>query len=148
MRLANLPRAAQHGDVAELSLLLNAGAHPNEPVLLPSDHLVTPLMLAAASSSDAVRILLHHGADPNATSNRNESALWFALPNVDTLRVLLESAINQANLQSALCRPACLKNAESVRMLLQHGASPNAPQFEDPFRIPLFKLRGVEIGRA
>src|SRR5690606_33374337 len=82
--------APSQGDAATLETLLGGGADANEQLPLGRK----PLMLAARSGRvEAVRILLEHGADPNASEiERGTTALMQAADqgHADVMAVLIE----------------------------------------------------------
>lgn len=89
--------ASSQADSAIVSLLLNAGA--DAQAITTNSH-VTPLHLAAqeVGGAESVKLLLEHGADPNAREiSAGQTPLMFA------------AASNQA---------------DSIRLLLQAGADP------------------------
>ena len=98
--------AVEEGDVEALTALLDAGAHPDHPLLAPKhfapDSATEPLdtaLRAAATGGNVqiLRILLGAGADPN-------------LPDVDGW--------------TPLHAAACTGHAEATRLLLDAGADP------------------------
>ncbi len=89
---------------------------------------VTPLMHATLyASSESVKLLLDHGADPNATDSDGLTALMLAVSNLAKVRLLLERGA-QVDAKSKLGRTPLLMasayagNAGVVRALLDAGA--------------------------
>ena len=69
------------GDLDMLSLLLDAGANPNA-----LDKSGLPLILDTSNSVANMKILLDHGADIEARSNRKDRPGWSALMNAAYMR--------------------------------------------------------------
>lgn len=73
-----------------LELLLNCGVNPNEDLY---DNLFTPLMYAVFHKNiNATKILLEHGANVNATTTANGTALRIAvyMKNIEMAALLIE----------------------------------------------------------
>lgn len=89
----------------------------------------TPLWIAAkCGNSDAVQLLLAHGADVNAKGASNATPLIVS-KNARVTQLLLEKgatidAVDQ-NGMSALCWASSAGNVDSARLLLEHGADAN-----------------------
>ena len=91
----------------------------------------TPALLAAALYGDAtlVRQLLERGTDPNAANVAGATALMWAVPDVATMRLLLEAGAD-ANARSddhrspILIASGIVGAADAVRLLLDYGADP------------------------
>ena len=89
----------------------------------------TPLMFAALyGDRDAIRLLLTHGADPNAQNDAGGTALMYAIEDADKVRLLLESGADP-NVRSGEGRTALLiavgrSGSNTVaKLLLDKGAS-------------------------
>ena len=89
----------------------------------------TPLMYAVLYGDAAsVRLLLEHGADPNARNAAKATALMYAVDDAAKTRLLLEHAADpnarsdeeQTPLTIAAANP---NGGEAIRLLLEHGAS-------------------------
>jgi cytohesin len=100
--------AAQQNDVDSASLLLKAGAKPNEAQPKTG---MTPLMIASSmSNAQAVDVLLDNKADANAVDANGYTALHKAVRDSDY-------GVNVAAKDRIL---------SIVKSLLKHGANPNA----------------------
>ncbi|KAJ7835378.1 ankyrin repeat-containing domain protein [Mycena olivaceomarginata] len=92
-----------------------------------------PLMLVASERgySDVVRLLLEHGADVNATTEKYNPLCAASLHgHADTIRVLLEKGAKvnaTSNIYGNALQAASHRgNMECVQLLLKHGANVNA----------------------
>ena len=92
----------------------------------------TPLMAAALNGDAAlVKRLLAAGADPNAANSAGATALMWAAPDPEKLRLLLDAGAD-ANARSEDRRSALLVTSGSVgaepalRLLLEYGADPSS----------------------
>ena len=106
-----LEAAATMNNVEVARLLLANGADPNTP----DDSGFTPLLQAAANgdrSAAMVKLLLEHGADPNATCR-------------DKLRTVKNGTVRLGRL-TPLLLAAPHANYETVSMLIKAGADVNA----------------------
>ena len=117
---------AGHGDI--LSLLIRHGADVNGW----DNHGYAPLIRASSAKRlEAGQILLDHGADIDARSKYNKTALIYAISgNIEFARMLLErgAAINvrcQGGM-TPLHVAAKEGRIEFVRLFLEHGADANA----------------------
>ena len=118
----------QHGTI---KILLEAGCNPNSA----ANKGITCLMAAvfAGCSKNIIRSIISHGANVNATTISNESALSVAckMKYMDIIRVLLHSganpniAVNHGDtcLQRAICA-GCTK--EVIQAIIDHSADVNA----------------------
>lgn len=91
----------------------------------------TPLALAAASGQTAVvRLLLARGADPNARDGSGYTVLRRAVPKPVLVRLLLNAGARLGNdaagHHAILAEAAGDGESETVALLLDHGADPNA----------------------
>ena len=92
----------------------------------------TPLMYAALyGDSDSVRRLLAAGADPNARNEAGATALMWAVNDPEKTRLVVEhSADVNARSDNArtplLIAAARFGSAPVLKLLLEHGANPNA----------------------
>ena len=101
-----LYKPARDGDISKVRALLAAGADPNEHKASFANW--TPLHLAAGNSRvDVARLLLEHGADPNADAYSGS----FLPP-----RTYFGRPLHFA---------ACTGNTEMVKLLLEAGADPD-----------------------
>ncbi len=134
--------AAQQGDVAIGSTLVEAGAEVND--LRMTDGM-TALMLAAAGGHDELSVLLlSRDANPDLTDERGQTALHYAAPDpksIELVRALLAHGAN-ANARTRNDSPrnsyagvsltgatplflaASVGNVETVRALIAGGADP------------------------
>jgi ankyrin repeat protein len=118
--------AAEHNNLAMVSLLTGAKADPN----MANDFGVTPLSLACRNGNAAiVGVLLRAGANPNTALKTGETPLMTAARTgvVDVIKVLVEGGADvkakepEAG-QTALMWAAAEGHAEVVRLLIEHGA--------------------------
>ncbi|GHT93998.1 hypothetical protein FACS1894122_10150 [Alphaproteobacteria bacterium] len=99
----------------------------------------TPLHCAALNGDvNAIRILLYHGADPNAKNKKNETPLLFAAKsgNAKAIKALCECALTNPNTPSKegetpLHLAAEFGNIDAINDLLELGANPNAKNKKD-----------------
>jgi len=122
---------AVHWDEHETAeLLIQAGAH----VDAANDYEVTPLWLACANASGTmVERLLAAGADARATLASGETALMACARtgSVDAVEALLSRGVevnarDASESQTALMWATAQRHPAVVRLLLEHGADPNA----------------------
>lgn len=129
--------AVNMGHYKSLEVLIEAGADFQSGDMDNSrDTFVwIPIVLAAYFGyQECVRVLLHHGADPNAYSAYG-SALYVAItngPHIETCRMLLEKGANPnqsaadndvyADKDMLLLQAIDTNNLEIVTLLLEHGA--------------------------
>ena len=123
-------KACEKGNEDAIYVLLNAGADPN----ISNANGYTWLHYAAVGdcSEEVLRTILNHGADVNAASNDNETALMKACHegNLDVMNVLLNAGANTHIsdddgdnwLHHAACGD-CSK--EVLQTILDHGADVN-----------------------
>jgi ankyrin repeat protein len=151
-------RAIRHGDVALLESHLREGA----PANVQTSDGTTPLLFAALyAAPDAVRLLLDHGADPNAANKAGAAPLLFAAGSFEKVRLLLDrganvnaaSALGNTPLIAAAAHPA---NLEVIKLLLDKGANVHAQNAnhvsalaaavlaDDPAAVRFFLERGCK----
>ena len=150
--------SVREDDLATARLLLEAGADAR----LANRYGVTPLFLACANANTAmIRLLLDAGADPNSSDPTGETALMAAVrvgssAGVTLLldRGALVEAREPAFQQTALMVAVRENHPDIVRLLLAHGAQPNAktrvgdtPAWVLPNSVPGFG-HGVGIVRG
>ncbi|MDR0780447.1 MAG: ankyrin repeat domain-containing protein [Pseudomonadales bacterium] len=124
-----LPDAAMKRDFATVHALLRDGADPNV-----KGRFATPTLhwLVRVDALDAVKELLDAGADPNAVTGDNLSALSLAITNANTAMVeLLLNAGANANTrepagETMLMSAAAVGTPGSISALLAHGAEVDA----------------------
>jgi ankyrin repeat protein len=122
--------AIYHDDVELVTRLLKAGAEPN----MANNYGATPLGEAAVVANTAViKALLDAGADVNGVGKDGETPLMVLArsSNVEAARLLLErgadvNAKEAWREQTALIWAAAQKQPAMVKVLLEHGAEPNA----------------------
>lgn len=142
--------AIHKGDTNSAQLLLRAGANPNARGKVTwevnygnvghNDAQVTPLFLAVYSKNlPMVQMLLQFKADPNDTQTDNRSLLFMVLDKPEIVSALLDDGAKvnvteakydpsaRQNYYQTLLQAAVYQNRpETVALLLQHGANPNA----------------------
>ena len=133
--------ARRPGNVATVKLLLDKGANPN-----PNAHPATESspLLEAATGGDAagMELLLSRGADAKSVA---QPALTMAvsLQCAKCLSLLVARDLDKAAYNGALPDTAFLGDANSVRLMLDHGADVNA---YDPLgRTPLMYAAGSDL---
>jgi ankyrin repeat protein len=126
--------AAHRNSVPLVDLLLHAGAR----VTVANDYDATPLSVACeAASAPLVERLLTAGADPNTTVTGGETVLMIAARgNADVVRVLLAhgakpNAKTAFRQQTALMWAAADNNVPAIRALVEAGAEVSA-RAKDP----------------
>ena len=98
----------------------------------------TPLMFAALYGDEALmKRLIDLGAEPGASNVAGATALMWAVPRTDRMRVLLASNVNvdarSEDRRTALVIAAGIAgSAPAVRLLLEYGASPFQASASDP----------------
>jgi ankyrin repeat protein len=115
--------AAQQGDLDSARLLLEASADVNEAVNEATPDGDNPLLVASASGHEAFStFLLEHGANPNAADRNGITALHYAI------MYGLGQAISGISMVHPETTPFLHRSnmVELVKVLLAHGANPNA----------------------
>jgi uncharacterized protein len=168
---------AAQGDAESARILLTAGANPN--VVMPEWGL-TPLIIAATMGrTDVVTVLLDHGADPNMVDKNSFTALHAAVRDSDygedrnskaasvaSVKVLLAHGANpnarlkqekptvktvtEVSLQGAtpLALAAEVNNLEAVRLLVEGGADPSIATEKGTTPLILAAGAGTDVQRA
>ncbi len=142
----------EHLPLSTIRLLLEAGANPN--VKDDGDGNATPLHYACdADDAERVRLLLAHGADPNALWWDEQTALFYA-KSPEVAKMLLAAGAD-VNAESLDCyRPIHNANAAVTRVLLAHGAEVQHTQLygvtalaltEDEEKIMLLRQAGARL---
>jgi len=116
--------AIQRGVASEVERLLKSGVSPDI-----ADSEETPALMAAALFADArmMELLLQHGADPNRSGPAGTTALMWAVPDLDKVRLLVAHGAN-VNARSETERTPLLVAAsypgtvDLLRLLLDRGA--------------------------
>jgi hypothetical protein len=131
-RYLRLDRARSDAFVRTARALLDAGANGNTGWIEMIDHpnprpiLESAIYGAAgiAGHEGLTRLLLERGADPNDEETPYHAAEGYDLA---VLKVLIESGkLDSTSLTTLLLRKADWHDTEGIRMLLEHGADPNA----------------------
>jgi ankyrin repeat protein len=131
-RYLRLDRARSDAFVKTARALLDAGASANtgwiEMIDYPNPRpLIESAIYGAAGVAQhegLTRLLLERGADPNDEETPYHAAEGYDLA---VLKVLLESGkLNSTSLTTLLLRKGDWHDTEGIRMLLEHGADPNA----------------------
>lgn len=131
-RYLRIDRAKNDAFVRTARALLEAGANPNtgwwETIDQPNPRQIIESAIYGAAgiaqNADLTRLLLEFGADPN-----DEETPYHAAENydLDVLIALVESGkLNSESITTLLIRKADWHDKEGIRLLLQHGADPNA----------------------
>ncbi len=134
-KIKRLLQAAKEGSLEEIKFLLDQKV--NVDAIDPSDPLQsTPLHLAAENGqTDAARLLLQHGADPNKArvDENGRSPLHLAAGNGHSalIEVLLEYGANIDQTgkmgMTALYRASTTGQLDAARLLIFHGADMHKP---------------------
>ncbi len=120
-----LVQAANRGDLETVERLIEGGADPNSA----DQHGMGPLL---TFHPEVTRYLLDHGADPDRQRNENIAPVIVGVcGHFACLQLLVEAGanVNRAsdhNGETALHGVAGGSDLRSVRLLLDHGADPNA----------------------
>ena len=131
-RYLRLDRGRSDAFVRTASALLNAGASANTGWYETIDHpnprqIIESAIYGAAGIAHhegVTRLLLERGADPNDEETPYHAAEGYDL---DVLKVLLESGkLNSTSMTTLLVRKGDWHDTEGIRLLLEHGADPNA----------------------
>jgi ankyrin repeat protein len=146
---APLLTAIRQADLAAAELLLQAGASPNakgpvnwEVVIDGRNYsgdskpAISPMYYAVQAQLPMVQLLLKFKGDPNDSQTDGKALLFSALDKPEIVRALLDAGANanatkgtdnQPDLCISLLQWAAFKNySNSVDLLLQHGANPDA----------------------
>src|SRR5262249_6641992 len=130
--------AMRLGDRAAIDGLLRKRP---EAVRARGAHGTTPLMMAAMyGDALLVKRLLELGADPSAANTAGATALMWAAPDVDKLRLLLDAGAD-VNARSEDRRTAlvvtagCVGATPALTLLLDYGADPSVRYATDPSAI-------------
>lgn len=125
---------AVYGDTACMKILLEHGALVN----VTNAAGATPLM-RAADDFDKLRLLVDRGADVNIRSGMGNSALLLAARPINShkaVKLLLDHGADAKTTNNwgatTLMAAAAGGDAESARLLIQHGANANAMPIADP----------------
>jgi len=121
-------RAIRSNDLAALRQLAE---RPNSSAVRTGTG-ETPLHYAATfGSTESVRLLLEHGANPNARNNAEATPLIYGTYNLDKARLLVEKGADvnahaRNGITPLMVAASVHGNVETVRYLLDHGADAKA----------------------
>ena len=120
----NMHEAAEQGDEVALARLLAEGTEVDCRDAIGQ----TPLMLAAAyGGTGSVRLLLEHGADPQARESEDGRTALFYADNLDCLNLLLSYGADPHTCdENGLPALYCLFSADMIRALVAVGVDVNA----------------------
>jgi len=140
--------AIRSGDTAAVSRLLQGGADVN---MKDRRGGATPLMNAAAVGSlETMQLLIEKGADVNARSAGNATALMWAATDLAKVRLLVEKGAD-VNATSELGHTPLMLSAMSdnssaiVRLLLERGADPKPVARADKVTALIAATRGNDL---
>jgi ankyrin repeat protein len=131
-RYLRIDRARSGAFVRTAHVLLNAGASANtgwwETIDQPNPRQIIESAIygtaGVAKHAGMTRLLLEYGADPNDEETPYHAAEGYDL---DVLKVLLESGkLNHESKTTLLLRKGDWHDTEGIRLMLEHGADPNA----------------------
>ncbi len=131
-RYLRIDRARSEAFVRTAKALLDAGANANTGWYEVIDHpnprkIIESAIYGAAGvaqHAQLTKLLLDHGADPNDEETPYHAAEGYDLA---VLKVLVESGrLNPESMTTLLLRKADWHDLEGIRLLLEHGADPNA----------------------
>ena len=114
----------RRGNTKVLATLLRQGT----PVQLRSPDGTTPLMFAALRGDvESVKLLLDHGADPNAANNIGATSLLWGAGDLEKVRLLLNAGANPNGRSKLGNTPlivaaAYADSSRAVKLLLEKGA--------------------------
>nr|XP_006822296.1 PREDICTED: ankyrin-3-like [Saccoglossus kowalevskii] len=158
--LTPLHWACQGGNFPFAKMLLDYGAKVDyeSPETRGLRGKITPLRYAVMNSEpELTKLLLEHGADPNKCDARGNTALHVAAQ--QSCREIVQQLLEKgANVQvknfdghQPLHRACiCSNDSDLIRLLLQHGADPNAvnEKMEVPIHGLLWKYGRAPIDKA
>src|SRR5215472_15516572 len=121
----SLFQAIRNGDASTIRRLLRHGVSPDS-----EDEDGTPPLMAAAlyASADSVEVLLDYGANPNKTNRSGATALMWAVPDLEKLKLLIAHGADINARSTNLGRTPLLIAAsypgsvEVLRFLIAKGA--------------------------
>lgn len=141
-------------DAAEVESLLGHGVDPNafpsaEGDLIDEDDIAPINSAAVDGSTQIVRILLDHGADPNLGDGWSENPLAAATErqSLDTMALLIERGAkvnDEPSGSSALWRAAVDGKVRAVSFLLDQGANPATEMFTDHPQLLIDAVRDLK----
>ena len=129
---APLQAASRYGHQECVEMLIAAGAKLDHcPPPETTEYSETALCSASRKHPEIAKILLRHGANPNAASSAGRLPLIFAAADensLDTLVALLEAGarVNEQDLQGRTALHAAIDTGSVtlIKLLLAHGADP------------------------
>ena len=116
--------AIQRGAVGDVERLLRTGTNPN---VVDADGIPALMTATVFADAEMVDVLLKHGADPNRAGPAGATALLWAVPDVEKVRLLVARGAN-VNARSETDRTPLLvaasypRTVTLLRLLLDRGA--------------------------
>ena len=146
-RMTALMIACWKGNTNAIDILLNEGADPS--IVNANRDVCLTVATDRSLSKDLLQPLIDHGANVNATNNKNVTALMIACwkGNVDAINVLLkagaDSSIANANRDTCLtvATDRCLSK-DLLQAIIDHGAEVNATNKQSLTALMLASWKG------
>ncbi len=140
------------GETQDLARILRE-LPPEEAAALATESLHSALLIAAFNKKDTVALLLDYGADPNKPGKRDIVPLLFViLRNEKACAALLlahganPNAMLRDNRITLLGMAAASRRNDIARMLLEHGAYVNVPNYQGNTPLHFAARRGNLAG--
>ncbi|MBS1663871.1 MAG: ankyrin repeat domain-containing protein [Bacteroidetes bacterium] len=118
-------RIIRSGDLPTLQKHLSSGANPNETL----DGFSALMIAALSGTTEEMKVLLDHGANPNYANADSLTALWMAVPNEEKTLLLLDHGANPNMLSkehyTPLVKLVSFPGATPLlKAMIAHGADP------------------------